>query len=578
MATYGERDEIERNNPEWNTPNALAAKELTERLLKFKRENFDENEVRELISSYSPEVLNSRFRYEKSFETFNGASCLFVVIERMRPDIVDNIVRILLESGADPNIAPPNDFGHGSDNLKNQSILGLACYIGYYPIVEMLLDAGADVNSVRGSENVMTIILDERAGGHYHRSRFNNVNQIIPLLYERGFNICLTEVPESVRNNRTGLYQGDIVYHEIDMLERAIKLLKYYDNKAKIALPLILDSCYRDLIKVPFKVNGEIKMLPRALYTSKLYENKPLNDMDSFENDRRSKEIPSKILIKQYKKLTKNIIEEPVKPEDIETINVTVEKGEYGDKGSLYDVIGAEYVSAESIKNNPSMIGLYQELKCPTGSINYKGTCIVEGLIKGDIVDVNGNRMTIPNTNIAYLREKYPAGTYLAKENRGKYKLQPVNVTEIDEPVKDNEENVRKADKRKFDTLQEGEEHVNQINPYENWRSIVDKNGQVTHFFNLTFPAMKQSKQNFVMIKNSNGTINEDLVNKFIPVTEDEYNELIKNKRIKQNAGKRTSKNKKVSSRITKKRRLKRITKRRRNIKRKSIKKKIYKK
>jgi hypothetical protein len=569
MATYEEREQIESNRPEWNTPNALAAKELTKRLLKFKRENFDENEVRELISSYSPEVLNSRFRYEKSFETFNGASCLFVVIERMRPDIVDNVVRILLESGADPNIAPPNDFYGGGDYLKNQSILGLACYVGYYPIVEMLLDAGADVNSVRGSENVITVILDKRAGGHYHHSRFNNVNQIIPLLYERGFNICLTEVPESVRNNRTGLYQGDIVYHEIDMLERAIKLLQYYDDKAKIALPLILNSCYRDLIKIPIKG----KMLPRALY-----RNKALDEMDSFENARRSGINPSKILIEMYKKLTKNIIEEPVKPEDI---NVKVEKGEYEDKGSLYDVINAEYVSAESIKNNPSMIGLYQELKCPNGSINYKGTCIVEGLIKGDIVDVNGNRMTIPNTNIAYLREKYPAGTYLAKENRGKYKLKPVNVTEIDEPVnvteKDNDENVRKADKRKFDTLQEGKEQVNQINPYENWRSIVDKNGQVTHFFNLTFPAMKQSKQNFVMIKNSNGTINEDLVNKFIPVTEAEYNELLKNKRFKQNAGKRTkrrSKNKKVSSRITKKRRLKRITKRRRNIKRKSIKNK----
>ncbi|MEN9332342.1 MAG: hypothetical protein RLZZ94_1432, partial [Bacteroidota bacterium] len=34
---------------------------------------------------------------------------------------------------------------------------------------------------------------------------------------------------------------------------------------------------------------------------------------------------------------------------------------------------------------------------------------------------------------------------------------------------------------------------------------------------------MKQSKQNFVMIKNSDGTINEDLVNRFIPVTEAEY-------------------------------------------------------
>lgn len=566
MATYVERDEIERNNPEWKTPNALAAKELTERLLNFNRENFNENEVRELISSYSPEVLNSRFRYEKSFETFNGASCLFVVIERMRPDIVDNIVRILLESGADPNIAPPNDFGHGSDKLKNQSILGLACYVGYYPIVEMLLDAGADVNSVRGSENVMTVILDERAGGHYHRSRFNNVNQIIPLLYERGFNICLTEVSESVRNNRTGSYQGDIVYHEIDMLERAIKLLKYYDNKAKIALPLILNSCYRDLIKIPIKVNGKIKMLPRALY-----KNRELDEMDDFEFTKRSGVKPSKILKDIYNKLKKNIIEEPIKPEDIETINVKVEKGEYGDKGSLYDVIGAEYVSAESIKNKPSMIGLYQELKCPTGSINYKGTCIVEGLIKGDIVDVNGNRMTIPNTNIAYLREKYPAGTYLAKENRGKYKLEPVKVTEID----DNEENVRKADKRKFDTLQEGEQQANQINPYENWRSIVDKNGQVTHFFNLTFPAMKQSKQNFVMIKKEDGTINEELVNRFIPVTEAEYDELLQNKRFKQNAGKRSKRRSKryVNNRKTKKRKLIKITKRRRNIKRKSIKK-----
>lgn len=566
MATYGEREQIESNNPEWNTPNALAAKELTERLLKFKRDNFNENEVRELISSYSPEVLNSRFRYKKSFETFNGASCLFVVIERMRPDIVDNVVRILLESGADPNIAPPNDFGFTGD-IKNHSILGLSCYVGYYPIVEMLLDAGANVNAIRGSENVMTVILDKRAGGHYHHSRFNNVNQIIPLLYERGFNICLTEVSESVRNNRTGLYQGDIVYHEIDMLERAIKLLQYYDDKAKIALPLILNSCYRDLIKVSLKG----KMLPRALY-----RNKALDEMDSFENARRSGIIPSKILIEMYKKLTKNIIEESVKPEDI---NVKVEKGEYGDKGSLYDVIGAEYVSAESIKNNPSMIGLYQELKCPNGSINYKGTCIVEGLIKGDIVDVNGNRMTIPNTDIAYLRKKYPVGTYLAKENRGKYKLEPVNVTEIDEPVnvieKDNEENVRKADKRKFDTLQEGEDQANQINPYENWRSIVDNNGQVTHFFNLTFPAMKQSKQNFVMIKNSDGTINEAFVNRFIPVTEAEYNELLKSKRFKQNAGKHSIKRRSkryINNRKTKKG-LKRITKRRRNIKRKSIKK-----
>ncbi len=570
MATYEEDEQIENSRPEWNTPNALAAKELTERLLKFKMENFNENEVRELISSYSPEVLNSRFRYEKSFETFNGASCLFVVIERMRPDIVDNVVRILLESGADPNIAPPNDFGLIGD-IKNQSILGLACYVGYRPIVEMLLDAGADVNFVRGSENVMTVILDKRAGGHYHHSRFNNVNQIIPLLYEQGFNICLTEVPESVRNNRTGLYQGDMVYHEIDMLERAIELLRYYDDKAKIALPLILNSCYRDLIKIPIKG----KMLPRALY-----KNKALNKMDSFENARRSGIMPSKILKDIYNKLTKNIIEEPIKPEDIETINVKVEKGEYGDKGTLYDVIGAEYVSAESIKNNPSMIGLYQKLKCPTGSINYKGTCIVEGLIRGDIVDVNGNRMTIPNTDIAYLRKKYPVGTYLAKENRGKYKLEPVNVTEIDDDEeqtkKDNDENVRKADKRKFDTLQEGEQQANQINPYENWRSIVDNNGQVTHFFNLTFPAMKQSKQNFVMIKNTDGTINEELVNRFIPVTEAEYDKLLKNKRFKQNAGKRTIKRRSkryVNNRKTKKRMFKRITKRRRNIKRKSIKK-----
>jgi hypothetical protein len=566
MATYEEREQIESNRPEWNTPNALAAKELTERLLKFKRENFDENEVRELISSYSPEVLNSRFRYKKSFETFNGASCLFVVIERMRPDIVETVVRILLESGADPNIAPPNDFGFTGD-IKNQSILGLACYVGYYPIVEMLLDAGANVNTIRGSENVMTVILDKRAGGHYHRSRFNNVNQIIPLLYERGFNICLTEVPESVRNNRTGLYQGDMVYHEIDMLERAIKLLEYYNDKAKIALPLILNSCYRDLIKIPIKG----KILPRALY-----KNNALDEMDDFENVLRSKIKPSKILIEMYKKLTKNIIEEPVKLEDIETINVNIEKGEYGDKGSLYDVIGAEYVSAESIKNNPSMIGLYQELpeKCQDGSRKYKGTCIVKELIKDDIVDVNGNRMTIPNTNIAYLREKYPAGTYLAKENRGKYKLEPVKITEIDDTEKDNEENVRKADKRKFDILQEGEDQANQINPYENWRSIVDNNGQVTHFFNLTFPAMKQSKQNFVMIKNTNGTINEALVNRFIPVTEAEYDELLKNKRFKQNAGKRSRRRIKryVNNRKTKKG-LKRITKRRRNIKRKSIKK-----
>jgi hypothetical protein len=566
MATYGERNEIERNNPEWQTPNALAAKELTKRLLKFKRDNFDENRVRQLISSYSPEVLNSRFRYKESFETYNGASCLFVVLHEMEPNIVDTIVRILLESDANPNIAPPNDFYGGSDYLTNHSILGLACYVGYRPIVEMLLDAGANVNSVRGSENVMTIILDKRAGSYYERRGFDNVNEIIPLLYERGFNICLTEVPESVRNNITGLYQGDIVYHEIDMLERAIKLLRYYDNKAKIALPLILNSCYRDLIKIPIKG----KMLPRALY-----KNRELDEMDDFENTIRSGVKPSKILKDIYNKLIKNIIEEPIKPEDIETINVKVEKGEYGDKGSLYDVIGAEYVSAESIKNNPFMIGLYQELKCPTGSINYKGTCIVEGLIRGDIVDVNGNRMTIPNTDIAYLRKKYPAGTYLAKENRGKYKLEPVNVIELDDDEQQTD-NVRKADKRKFDTLQEGKSSSNKINPYENWRSIVDKNGQVTHFFNLTFPAMKQSKQNFVMIKNSDGTINEELVNRFIPVTEGEYDELLQNKRFKQNAGKRSKRRsikRNVNNRKTKKRKLIKITKRRRNIKRKSIKK-----
>ena len=74
---------------------------------------------------------------------------------------------------------------------------------------------------------------------------------------------------------------------------------------------------------------------------------------------------------------------------------------------------------------------------------------------------------------------------------------------------------------------------------------------------------MKQSKQNFVMIKNRNGTINEELVKKFQSVTEEEYNEL-NSKRFKQNAGKRSRrqskrriKNKKISSRITKKRRFK---------------------
>lgn len=105
MATYEEREQIERNNPEWNTPNALAAKELTKKILNFNRDNFDE--LRQLISPYPPEVLNSRFYYEESFQTFNGASCLFLVIENMRPTIVDNVVRILLELGADPNIDPP---------------------------------------------------------------------------------------------------------------------------------------------------------------------------------------------------------------------------------------------------------------------------------------------------------------------------------------------------------------------------------------------------------------------------------------------------------------------------------------
>lgn len=505
-------------------------------------------------------IINSHFDYKESFEEFENACPLFCALRSSYERVKNNrgridqnqtreAVRILLENGADPNIEAPTEY-NGKVMILSVSMLGVACYYTDLPSARLLVDAGANVNYVRDNCSALTVLLDDRSGPSPNNEENGAEDyklDLIEFLYAKGFNICRTR-------NMTGHGTEGVM----DFFQYATEALRFDKTTRNVALPLILESCYQNLDMVNIRKNGESKIVPKAIY-------------ENYQNMERVDEKELTKYKKMYNKLTNSKNEKPVEPK--ETINVKIEKGEYGDKGSLYDVIGAEYTSAEAVKKNPFMIGLYQELKCPDGTINYKGTCIVQGLIKGDIVDVNGNRMKIPNTNIAHLRKNYPEGTYLAKENKGTYKLDPVNVIEIDE----NE--IEQTNKRKFDTLQEGQEQTTSINLYENWRSIVDKNGQVTHFFNLTFPAMKQSKQNFVMIKNSNGTINEELVSKFIPVTEEEYNKILEetqNKRFKQDAGKRTrkrSKNKKIN-RVTKKRGLKRITKKKRNINRKSNKNK----
>jgi hypothetical protein len=371
---FEERERERERNPEWNTPNALAAKNLANQIHSLIENARVEEELPGIIAAIPEEnrreIINSRFYSKQSFETLIGASCLYLAIDdvdeyingRPRDRRIDATfaraaVRILLENGANPNIETPTDGGHRT--IKELSILGIACYKGNLPIVTMLLNAGADVNFMRDSENVMTVLLDNRAGPtpeEKEKGAVDNVNEIIPLIYQHGFNICMTQVPESVRNNRTGLYEGDVVYHNVDMFERATKLLKFNSNKAQIALPLILRSCYRDLVKIPIRVRGETKELPRAIYKNDNLTGEMLTEMKRLYNSLIKQDQPAvprkaRVLTKaeEYAKINDDIpamLADPLTAEDDLDENACKERGFIAamkrEDGYIYECVSKE--------------------------------------------------------------------------------------------------------------------------------------------------------------------------------------------------------------------------------------------
>lgn len=473
----------------------------------------------------------------------------------------DEMVELLLQYGADPNKQTQPANTTFSVKFKTTP---LYCAIEILSITSInnLLQHGLNVQQFQNS-NICDALLkrptlsscinagndiikdriffpyDTRERSYTKRpilllgNNLDNINSVLELLLQNGFNFSM-DVLNYNRDDYTQLHgYFDMLFMNKNNVE-SLNGLSY--NDATLLLKNILKNLFRhalngnidDLILIGKRLRGKI---PQNSIKKKHL--KKVTALHSFYKRyfQTSAWLSNSV---EFQTLIEDIIDEiTAVHHDISKINVKVQKGEDGDKGSLYDVINSEYVSAQSVSQNPAMIGLYQELpeKCADGFINYKGTCIVEGLIKGDVVDVVGTRINIPNINLSKLKRKHSIGTFLAKQNEsGSYELHPVEVAEMDD---DDDDDIQ-TNKRKLDTP------APTINPYANWRSIVDKNGVVTHFFNLTFPAMKQSKQNFVMIK-KNGNIDETLVNKFIPVTEEEYENILKassNKRFK-TAGKK---------------------------------------
>ena len=82
---FEERQRERERNSEWNTPNALAAKNLSSQIHSLIQNARVEEELPGIIAAIPEanrrDIINSRFYLKKSFETLVGASCLYLAID-----------------------------------------------------------------------------------------------------------------------------------------------------------------------------------------------------------------------------------------------------------------------------------------------------------------------------------------------------------------------------------------------------------------------------------------------------------------------------------------------------------------
>lgn len=270
---------------------------FAQQMVKFIKNNTVAEELPNLIRSI-PEgdrlnIINSHFEFRDrlSGQMDPNYSPLFVAIRELYsgyktppnyysikpdPDRVRTAVRILLDNGADPNIAPADSM------YVNVSALATACGIGDLATVQLLFERGANINAERYGINAMTLLVDldikhyevaipygisisfntQQEEIDYYRNLEQSIIDTMHFLFANGFNKCKTAYPDSRRDGR-----------KMELFKYVEKKLtyasRYYGRIRPAALRIILENCYRELELVEVNYNGERRLLPACIWNNK---------------------------------------------------------------------------------------------------------------------------------------------------------------------------------------------------------------------------------------------------------------------------------------------------------------------
>ena len=415
-------------------------------------------------------IINSHFTFKRKYlsTVWQNASPLFIALSLVhelinmndgRGERVDEsqsieAVRLLLENGADPNIEAP--INRLIRDLSPVSMLSVACEKCNLQLVELLVNAGANVNFENNMaskpnefkpKNALSKLLQSHVS-LYHGERGASYNklEIIQYLYDHGFNLCRAY---SERHDKiVDLFTFAATYADTEEID--------------VALPLILRSCYRNLDMTRNRSGGFYRdrngdTVPAAFY---------------YKNNLTKEQI--KRYTAMYNELIANT-ENQVIDEPLETIEV--------EDNAFHDIIDLEDIGVEETKKRG--FGLLQQLedKCPDGTAKYKGTCMTPTYVKSGLkinnndseygtLDVQGNKVPIKIDKWLYKSQNAPEPkTFLLKPTKNLnnpmdpeyYQLKPVNVIE-----KINNGPMSSAS--------------------DIWYGITNSAGEVTHYFNINDP------------------------------------------------------------------------------------------